>query len=241
MIALTSSSPGLKVYRSKISRAESVCLSIGLKSTEMLTHVMPVGESILQGESNRLCSHKARGRVHNDSVRNLVSSVYILSIHSLEVGLNRPEELEHRHIEVMLINVQVWRQEPLVKRIRMKQIARGRTAGLKLLSFVDKHISSIRNLSAPVLHQADMRYFEAPRRRVRSAQSSKGKSLIYLSLVGCRRTTFWISFSKSWYLTRPVVIWSTAEPNPLAPQKRPHCRGTHQSAVPIDEILLTGP
>ena len=48
-----------------------------------------------------------------------------------------------------------------------------------------------------------MRYFEVPRRRDRSDQSSQGKRLIYLSLVGGRRATLCISFLKLCYLTCP--------------------------------------
>ena len=80
---------------------QSVRSRIGLESTEVLMHILPVGKSILQGESNRLCSHKARGRVDNDSVGDLVAPMYILSMGSLGVGLNRCDVLEHRHIEVM--------------------------------------------------------------------------------------------------------------------------------------------
>ena len=137
-----------------INNLEVVCSRIGLKLTEMLMHVLPVGESILHGESNCLCSHKTGGRVDNDSVQDMVSVVYLPPMGSLEVGPNRQEELEHGHIEVMLISVQIWRQEPLVERIRMKRVARGRLAGLKLLSCVDIHICSIRNLSSPVLPPA---------------------------------------------------------------------------------------
>ena len=113
--------------------------------------VVPVGESILQGEFNRLCSHRARGRVNNDSLERMISPVYVPSRRSLEVDLNRREELEHRHIKVMLIDVRILRQEPEAVKIRMKRVARGRTAGFKLVWFVDIHISSIGDLSAPVI------------------------------------------------------------------------------------------
>ena len=71
----------------------------------MLIHILP--ESSLQGELNRLRSHKARGRVDNDSVQKVVLSVYISSMGSLEVCLSRREVLEHRHIEVMLISFRI--------------------------------------------------------------------------------------------------------------------------------------
>ena len=75
-----------------INNPESVRSRIGSKSTDMLMHVLPVGESILQGESNRLCSEKTRRRVDNDSVKDMVSPLYIPSMGSLEVGLNPREE-----------------------------------------------------------------------------------------------------------------------------------------------------
>ena len=51
-----------------INDPQSVCLRIGLKLTEMLMHVLPVGHSHLQGKWDRLSSHKAWGRVDNDSI-----------------------------------------------------------------------------------------------------------------------------------------------------------------------------
>ena len=74
----------------------------------MLMKVLPVDGSILQGESNRLCSDKTRGLVNNHGVKDMVSPVYILSMGSLEVSLNRREELEHRHIKVVLISVRMF-------------------------------------------------------------------------------------------------------------------------------------
>ena len=134
-----------------INNLESLCSRIGLKSTEMLMHVPLVGESTRQDESNRLCSHKARSLVDNDSVEGIISPMYILSMGSLEVGLNQREELEHRHIEVVFINVRIWRHEPVVERIRVNRVTRGRTAGFELFSFVDIHISLIGNQWALVM------------------------------------------------------------------------------------------
>ena len=71
-----------------INDLESVCSRIGLKSTEMLMHLLPVGESIMQGKSNRLCCHKAEGRVDHVSVEDMVAS-YIPSMGRFEVGLDR--------------------------------------------------------------------------------------------------------------------------------------------------------
>ena len=95
-----------------INNFESFCSTIGLKSTETLMHVLPVGESTLQGKLNRLCRHKAPGCVDNDSVEGMISAVYILSKGRLEVCLRRRKQLEHGHIEVMLINVPSRQQEP---------------------------------------------------------------------------------------------------------------------------------
>ena len=107
-----------------INDLESVCSRMGLKLTQMVMHVLPVGETILQGESNRLRSHKARGCAYHESVEDLVSTEYIPSMGSLEVGLRRREELEHRHMEGMFISVRICPQEPEVDRIRMKRVAR---------------------------------------------------------------------------------------------------------------------
>ena len=40
--------------------------SFFLESTEVLMHILAIGESTLQSESNRFCSHKARSRVDNN-------------------------------------------------------------------------------------------------------------------------------------------------------------------------------
>ena len=133
-----------------INYLESVRSRNDFKSTEMLMHALPFGESIPQCKSNGLCIHKTGGRVDNDSVEDMVSPVYIPSMGSLEVSLNRREALDHRHIEVMVISVRIFRQEPLVESIRMKRVTRGRTAGLEVLSFVDIDISSIRYLLAAI-------------------------------------------------------------------------------------------
>ena len=77
--------------------------------------------------------------------------MYIASMGSLEVGLNRRKQVEHRHIEVALINVRIWQQEPEVEKIWVKPVACGRTAGFELFWFIDIHISSIGNLLAPVM------------------------------------------------------------------------------------------
>ena len=71
-----------------INNLEKVCSRMGFKSTEKLMHSLPVGESILQGEWNRLCSHKAQGLADNDRVEGLISPVHSPSMGSLEVALD---------------------------------------------------------------------------------------------------------------------------------------------------------
>ena len=53
-----------------VNDLESVRSRVGMGSTKVLMHILCIGESTLQGKSNRLCSHKARGRVDHDSVEN---------------------------------------------------------------------------------------------------------------------------------------------------------------------------
>ena len=70
---------------------------------------------------------------------------------SFEVIMDRREVLEHRYIEVVLVDVSIRRQEPLVERVRVERVARGLTAGFELLPFIDENIPSERDLSAPML------------------------------------------------------------------------------------------
>ena len=69
---------------------------------------------------------------------------------SFEVVMNRREVLEERDVEVMPIDVRIRRQEPVVDRVWVERVARGRIAGLELLSFIDENIPSERDLSAPM-------------------------------------------------------------------------------------------
>ena len=48
------------------SNLETACSRVCLESSEVLMHISTIGGSVLQSESNRLCSHKARRRVDND-------------------------------------------------------------------------------------------------------------------------------------------------------------------------------
>ena len=113
-------------------------------------HILSMGESIVQGEWNRLCSRKARGRVGDDCLKNLVPAVDVASMGSFEVVRNRRELLEHRHFEVMSIGVRIHRQQPVVDRIPMRRVTCGRTAGLELLPFIDKEVSSKGDFSTPI-------------------------------------------------------------------------------------------
>ena len=70
-------------------------------------HILSIRESVLQGESNRLCSHKARGRVDNDCLENLILAVDVASMGSFGVLVKQREVLEHRHVEVMFIGVRI--------------------------------------------------------------------------------------------------------------------------------------
>ena len=116
----------------------------------MLIHILAIRESALEIEANRFCSPKARGRVDNDCVEELVMAADHVSMGSFEVIMDRREVLEHRYIEVMLVDARICRQEPVVDRIWMERVARGRTAGLELLPFFNKNISSKRDLLAPM-------------------------------------------------------------------------------------------
>ena len=129
---------------------ETACSRVCLESTEALMHILTIGKSVLQSESNRLCSHKARSRVDNDCLENLVTALDIVLMGSLEVIVDRREVLEHRYVKVMSVDVRIGRPKPVVDRIQMEQVARGRTGGCKLLPFIDKNICSKEDFSAPI-------------------------------------------------------------------------------------------
>ena len=188
-----------------IEDLESFCSTIGFESTEILMHIQPIGECTLQGESNCVCSYKARRRVDNDRVKNVFSTVYVTLMSGSEVGLDRREGLEHPHVVVVSIHLGVLWQEPVFEGIRMKLITRGRI--IRSRSFYSSKYTSFRKeidrdkkfLSGSyALLMGDMRNLKVPRRRKRSPQFSKGKRLTYLSTVGGRRATLHISLSKSW-------------------------------------------
>ena len=140
------------------SRAEGILVNdleaagsgVCFELTEVLMHILAMGESTLQSESNRFGSHKARSRVHNDRFEELVTAADLASMGSFEVVMDRREVLEERDVEVMLIDIQIRRQEPVVDRVRVERVAHGRIAGLELLPFIDKNIPSERDRSTPM-------------------------------------------------------------------------------------------
>ena len=75
------------------------------ESTEMLMHILAIGESTLQSESNRFCSHEARSRVDNDGFEDLVSAADLASMGTLEVVMDCCEVLEERDGPVVPIDV----------------------------------------------------------------------------------------------------------------------------------------
>ena len=113
-----------------------------LESTEMLMRILAISESTLQSESNRFCIHKARSCVDNDRFEDLVSAADLASMGSLEVIMGRREVLEERDVEVVLIDVQVCWQKPVVDRVWIGRVTRKRVVGLDLLPFIGVDIPS---------------------------------------------------------------------------------------------------
>ena len=133
-----------------VSDLETAGERVCLQSTEVLMHILAIGESALHSESDGLCSHKAQSCVDNDRLEDLVTAADFASMGSFEVIMDGREVLEHRYIEVMLIDVRIRRQEPVVDRVRMKRVARPRTAGLQPLPFINENIPSKQDLPAPI-------------------------------------------------------------------------------------------
>ena len=86
--------------------------------------ILAIGESTLQSELNRFCSHKSRSRVNNDRCEELVSAADLASMHSLKVVMDRREVLEGRNVEVLPIDVRICRQNPVVDRVRVERVTR---------------------------------------------------------------------------------------------------------------------
>ena len=112
-------------------------------------HILAIGESALQSESNRFCSHKARSRIDNDCLEDLVSAADLALMGSFEVVMDRREVLEERDVEVVPMDVRIRRQEPVVDKVRVERVTRGRIAGLELLPFISENIPSELDRSTP--------------------------------------------------------------------------------------------
>ena len=96
---------GVGTQTLSIRNLKRFCSRIGLKSTEILTHVLPIGESTQQSKWNNLWSHKACCCVDNDSVKYNISTAYVASMCCFQVKLDWCEESEHRHAVVVWIHV----------------------------------------------------------------------------------------------------------------------------------------
>ena len=112
-------------------------------------HILAIGKSTEQGKSNRFCSHKARSRVHNDRFEDLVSAAYLASMGSLEVIVDRREVVEERDVEVVLVDIRICRQKPVVDSVRVQRVTRVRVVGLDLLSFISVDMPSELDRSTP--------------------------------------------------------------------------------------------
>ena len=113
-----------------------------LESTEALMYILTISEGTLQSESNRFCSHKARSRVNNDHFEDLVSAADLASMCSLDIIMGRPEVLEERDVEVVLISIRLCRQKPVVDGVRVERVTRRRVIFLDLLPFISIDIPS---------------------------------------------------------------------------------------------------
>ena len=179
------------------SRAEGISVNdlkaagsrVCLESTEVLMHIPAIGGSALQSESNRFRSHKAQSRVDNDRFEELVSAADLASMGSFEVVMNRPEVLEERMSKWCQ-----WTFESAGKNRwstgsgwdgslageSLDSSCSGSSAKTSLQNWTPRHQ---RRPSSYPLSKVDMRYLEVPRRRTKSAASTKGKRLMYSSLV----------------------------------------------------------
>ena len=120
-----------------------------LGSTEVLMHILAIGESPLQSESNCFCSHKARSRVNNDRFEDLVSAAYLAAMGSFKVVMDRREVLAERDVKVVPIDVRIRRQKQEGDRVRLERVTHGRVAGLELLLFIGENIPSEFDRSTP--------------------------------------------------------------------------------------------
>ena len=112
-------------------------------------YILTISERTLQSESNRFCCHKGRSRVDNDRLEDLVSAADLASMGSLEVIMDRREVFEERDVEVVLIDVRLCPQKPVVDGVRVEQVTRRRVGGLDLLPFISVDIPSELDRSTP--------------------------------------------------------------------------------------------
>ena len=112
-------------------------------------YILAINESTLQSKLNRFCSHKARSRVGNDRLEDLVSAADLASMGSLEVVMDRREVLEEQGVEVVLVDVRLCRQTPVVDRVWVERVTRRRVVGLDLLPFINVDILSELDRSTP--------------------------------------------------------------------------------------------
>ena len=113
-----------------------------LESTEMLMYILTISDRTLQSESNRFCSHKAQSRVDNDRFEDLVSAADLASMGSLEVIMDWREVLEEQDVEVVLIDVRLCREKPVVDGLRLGRVTRRQVVELDLLPFISIDIPS---------------------------------------------------------------------------------------------------
>ena len=72
-----------------VSDLETASSRVCLESTQVLMHILTIGESALQSQSNRFCSHKAQSCVDNDRLEDLVTAADLASKGSFEVIMVR--------------------------------------------------------------------------------------------------------------------------------------------------------
>ena len=88
-----------------------------------------------------------------------------------DIVMNRREELEEIDFQVIPIDVAMRRQEPVVERVWVEGVARGRIAGRELLPFIGENIPSELDRSTPTLSFL-VSGFEGGREVFRGTQTS---------------------------------------------------------------------
>ena len=91
----------------------------------MLMHILAISESTLQSKSNHFCSHKSRSLVDDDHFKDLVSPADLALMGSLEVIMDGREVLEDRDVEVVLVDVRLCQQKPVVDRVWVDPVPQG--------------------------------------------------------------------------------------------------------------------